>query len=76
MRGVVFQAAGVAKGLFSVEKMNECGHVVVFDGDDSFIVHKVTGEINRLRREGGSFMMDLWVPPPNVAEKLGFHRQP
>ena len=40
MRGVVFQAAGVAKGLFSVEKMNECGHVVIFDGDDSIIVHK------------------------------------
>ena len=66
----------MAKGLFSVEKMNECGHVVVFDGDDSYIVHKKTGEVNRLRREGGNFMMDIWVPPPSVAVKMGFHRQP
>ena len=76
MRGVVFQAAGVAKGLLSVEKMNECGHAVVFDGDNSFIANKKTGEVNGLGREGGNFMLDIWVPPPKVAESMGFRRQP
>ena len=31
LRGITFQAAGVAKGLLSVEKMNETGHVVQRD---------------------------------------------
>ena len=72
LRSICFQAAGVSKGLLSVEKMNESGHFVVFDGDDSYIANKKTGEINRLRREDGNFMMDIWVPPPHVAEASGF----
>ena len=43
LRGITFQAAGVSKGLLSVEKMNENGHAVVFDGDMSFVVNKATG---------------------------------
>ena len=73
LRGICFQAAGVSKGLLSVDKMNESGHTVVFDGDNSYIAHKQTGEINRLRREDGNFMMDIWVPPPQIAEAMGFH---
>ena len=76
VRGITFQAAGVSKGLLSVEKMNECGHVVIFDGDASFIVSKRTGEVNQLRRQDGNFMLDLWIPPPEVAQNLGFARRP
>ena len=76
LRGITFQAAGVSKGLLSVDKMNECGHVVVFDGDSSFIANKKTGEVNQLRRQDGNFMLDLWIPPPEVAEALGFTRLP
>ena len=76
VRGITFQAAGVSKGLLSVEKMNECGHVVIFDGDASFIVNKKTGEVNQLRRQDGNFMLDLWIPPPEVAQTLGFTWRP
>ena len=58
----------MSKGLLSVEKMNENGHAVVFD--------KAAGEVNHLRRQDGSFMLDLWIPPPDVAETWGFGRQP
>ena len=75
MRGITFQAAGVKKGLLSVDKMNESGHVVILDGDSSFIIHKVTGDVNRLRRDDGNFMLDVWVPPPNVAVAAGFRGQ-
>ena len=76
LRGITFQAAGVSKGLLSVEKMNENGHAVVFDGDMSFVVNKATGEVNHLRRQDGNFMLDLWILPPDVAETWGFGRQP
>ena len=72
LRAICFQAAGVSKGLLSVEKMNETGHFVLFDGDDSFICNKTTGEINRLRREDGNFMLDIWIPPPHIAKASGF----
>ena len=76
LRGITFQAAGVSKGLLSVEKMNENGHAVVFDGDMSFVVSKAIGEVNHLRRQDGNFMLDLWIHPPDVAETWGFCRQP
>ena len=62
--------------MLSVEKMNETGHVVVFDGDASFIMNKWTGEVNQLRRQDGNFMLDIWIPPPDVAQELGFGRRP
>ena len=76
LRGITFQAAGVSKGLLSVGKMNENGHAVVFDGDMSFVVNEATGGVNHLRRQDGNFMLDLWIPPPDVAETWGSGRQP
>ena len=76
LRGITFQAAGVSRGLLSVEKMNESGHIVVFDGNASLIANKTTGEVNWLRRQDGNFMLDIWVPSPEVAQSLGFGRQP
>ena len=75
-RGMVFQAAAVAKPLASVQKMNEAGHIVVFDGAESFVYNKVSGEVNMLRQEDGNFMLDVWVPPPEVAIKAGFVGRP
>ena len=75
-RGMVFQAAGVAKPLGSVKKMLQAGHRVVFDSEASFILNKATGETNVLREEDGNFMLDVWVPPPEVARAAGFTRQP
>ena len=75
-RAMVFQAAGVAKPLASVQKMNEAGNVVVFNGPESFVYNVKSGEINMLRLDDGNFMLDVWVPPPEVAERAGFRRQP
>ena len=72
MRGMVFQAAGVAKPLCSVEKLCEAGHVVWFDSEGSFIYNKATGECNALRREEGNFMLDVYVPPRALARNMGF----
>ena len=75
-RTMTFQAAGVAKPLGSVKKMIMAHHRVVFDEEGSYIENKVTGEVNALREEEGNFMLDVWVPPPNVAREAGFIRQP
>ena len=75
-KGLTFQAAGVAKPLLSAEKLNQAGKLVVFDGDNSCIIDKATGEVNMLRREEGNFMLDVWVPPLTVSQQLGFQGRP
>ena len=42
----------------------------------SFVVNKAIGEVNHSRRQDGNFMLDLWIPPPDVAETLVFGKQP
>ena len=68
---MVFQAAGVSKPLCSVDKLVEAGHIVFFDSGGSYIMNKVTGEVNALRRVDGNFMLDIWVPPPKRAAEMG-----
>lgn len=75
-RGMTFTAAGVAKPLASVKRMTMEGHMVVFDEEMSYVYNKKTGELNMLREEDGNYMMDVWVPPPEVAKKMGFRGQP
>ena len=53
--------------------------VVVFDGANSFIQNKATGEINWLREENWNYLMDLWIMPIkdlNEMKRRGFGRQP
>ena len=78
VRGMKMCAAPVARPLASVRKMNEAGHVVVFDLDGSFILNKSTGEINMLRHEGGNFMLDVLIPPPGTEpeQMVSFGRLP
>ena len=76
LKGLVFQAVGVAKPLLSVEKLNKAGKLVVFDGDQSCIIDKASGEINMLRREEGNFMLDAWIPPLAISQQMGFVGQP
>ena len=56
--------------------MLQAGHRVVFDSEGSYVWNKNTGETNVLREEDGNFMLDVWVPPLEVAEAAGFTRQP
>ena len=73
---LALRRAAVAKPLASVKKIVDEGHVVVFDKDSSYILHKKTGEVNMLREEEGNYMMDVWVPPPETAAKMGFRGRP
>ena len=76
-KGMTFQAAGVAKPLAAVEKLNESGHDVIFSCmHGAFIHNQATGEVNALRKEEGNFMLDLWVPPSSMAIQAGFCRHP
>ena len=76
MKGIKFQAAGVAKPLLSAEKLNQSGQLVIFDGDQSAIINKKSHEVTALRREEGNFMLDVWVPPLSVARKMVFRGNP
>ena len=69
----------MSRALGSVKRINESGHVVAFDGANSFIQNKITGEINWLREENGNYLMDLWIMPItdlNEMKRWGFGRQP
>ena len=74
MRQLNIVAAPVTKPLLSVKQLNKTGHVVIFDGADSCIINKHSGEISYLREEGGNFMLDVAVPP-NDGLRV-FPRQP
>ena len=74
LKTITFQAAGVAKPLLSAERLNQAGQLVIFDGDQSCIINKKTHEVMALRREEGNFMLDVWIPPVSMAEKMGFPR--
>jgi hypothetical protein len=63
-RGLVFQVAPVRKPLMSVAKMNEAGNDVNLRGDNPHIEHKKSGQITKLRREGKTFILDLWIKHP------------
>ena len=79
LRSMTFQAAPVSRALGSVKRMISSGHRVVFDEDGSFVQNKQSGEINWLREENGNFMMDMWIMPIEVLDKMrkqGFGRQP
>ena len=70
VRRMTFQAAPVSRPLGSVQRMCKSKHTVVFDEEGSFVVNKISGEINWMREENGNYMLDLWVLP-----KPGFRRQ-
>ena len=59
---ILFQLAAIHKPLVSVSKLNESGYKVVFDEDDSYIMHKRTRKIVRMRKERGVFTIDAYVP--------------
>ena len=63
MRAMTFQAAPVDRPLGSVKRMCSSGHLVVFDEEGSYILNKLTGEVNWMREQNGNYVMDLWVAP-------------
>ena len=68
MRGMLAQVANVTDGLQSIRNMYNSGHVVIFDGPESYCLNKFTGEVNEITDNGTNYTMDAWVCPP---EELG-----
>ena len=75
-RGMRFQAAPVTRPLGSVKRICQSGHRVVFDEEGSYTENKRSGEVNWLRDEDGSYIMDVWVIPSTVINQWGFGGQP
>ena len=73
MRAMTFQAAPVAKPLGSVKRICQAGHYVIFDEEGSYIMNKVTGELNWLREQNGNYMLDVWIPPPSLSSGNTWH---
>ena len=62
-RRLVMQVCDVTKPLMSVSKSNAQGNIFVFDGDNSYMQCKKTGETTRIREEGGVFVLYAYVRP-------------
>ena len=70
MRGYISQIADVTSALQSVRHLHASGHVVVFDGPDSFMLNKLTGEANKIEDDGTSYVLETWVVPPDDYRKM------
>ena len=80
---ILFQVADITQPLLSVAKLAAKGHAVSFQGDTGTIVEKTTGRSIKFHRQGGVYMLHVWVRPGPLtgvskacaAEKAsGFHR--
>ena len=58
---LVFQLAGINKPLISVSKLIEAGYRVVFEEENSYIMHKKTRKIIKMTKERGVFVIDAYV---------------
>ena len=63
LRGYSTQVADVSKPLQSVRHLHKSGHVVVFDGPDSFMVNKYSGEVNEIGDDGVNYLMQMLIVP-------------
>ena len=57
----IFQVAAINKPLVSVSKLVESGHRVIFDDEGSFIQNKKSGDIIKMRKERGVFVLDAYI---------------
>ena len=66
-RGLRAQVADVSKPLQAVRALVKTGHAVVFgggeNGDENYVVNKLTGEVNWLRDDGLNYLMGMWIIP-------------
>ena len=70
-----FQVTDCKKPLASVSKIVDKGNRVVFDAEGSYIENKVTGEILKLERERGTYVMVVeYETSEEVARASGFTR--
>ena len=68
MGQMVFQIAAINKPLVSVSKLVEAGYIVVFDENGSYIKHKTSGDLIKMRKERGVFVVDAYTAKPKKPE--------
>ena len=56
------QVTDVNKALLSVSKLVSKGCRVVFDGDESYIENKTSGDWFPLEEKNGMYVLKLWIP--------------
>ena len=61
VKNITAQVCEVNKSLLSVSKAVKAGNRVVFDGEESYVENKATGEKTWLVEENGMFALKLWV---------------
>ena len=77
-RGMLAQVADVTMALQSPRALYASGHMVVLNGPNSFVLNKISGEINVLEDDGINYLMDTWIIPPEEIENYAdpdFHGQ-
>ena len=76
-----FQVAEINKALGAVSQLVDLGYKVIFDknletGQDmSYMTHKATNVVSRLRRERNVWVLDAYVSLNTNNSEQGFHRR-
>ena len=68
---MTFQIAEVSRPLSAVGEITDKGNVVVFGPKGGFILNLETRKQTRFGREGGIYVMDLWIENPVGGEGEG-----
>ena len=63
-REMMAQVADVTMPLHSPRALHASGHMVVLDGENSFVLNKITGEVNCMEDDGVNYLMDMLIIPP------------
>ena len=71
---LTFQIADVRRPRCAVAKLCDRGNRVVFDHRGGAVQNLRTGNITRFRREGGIYILDLWLDQKDEHQPAGFTR--
>ena len=67
LKWVIVQMAKVKKTLSSVSRSNDNNYDVVYSSSGSYMEDCSNGDITKLRRQRGVFVLDAWVVPYKMA---------
>ena len=66
-RGLRAHVADVSKPLRALRSLIRTGHAVIFgggeNGDEHYVVNRITGEINEVKDDGVNYLMGMYVIP-------------
>ena len=65
----VFKVGPMSRLLISVDRLQGTGHDVILTKNKPRIVNLRTGEVMPLRKDGGMFILDLWIWVPTSRSK-------